>query len=367
MNERMRFVVRHEAGERMVDLCREFGVSRKTGYKYWNRYKEHGPEGLGDFSRRPHRAPNQTPDEIIQLAIAARLAHPTWGPRKLRVVLKRQHPGISIPAASTIGTILSRNDLVPPRRVRRRAAPTPVDKLTPGTEPNEVWCADYKGQFRMGNRQYCYPLTITDQHTRMVLSCEALENTRTDGAMAAFAACFREFGLPKVIRTDNGSPFASTGLHGLTALSAWWMRMGIEPERIEPGHPEQNGRHERMHLTLKQDATRPPGAQTGHMGDTSDPLRAPSAERRAPNHERRTTSAEPRATSAERRAPSHERRAPSPERRIPFPLRSLCDGDLSAASQKLNPPTDPPTLPTSPSAPPAPRHTPPNLQPAARL
>jgi transposase InsO family protein len=256
----MRFVVRHEAGERMTDLCREFGISRKTGYKIWDRYQLLGPEALGDFSRRPHRHPNRTPQEILDLVVQARGVHPTWGPKKLRVLLLRQHPGVPIPAASTIGEMLKREGLSRPRRRRRRSTPTPHDQLTVARSPNDVWCVDYKGQFRMGNRLYCYPLTVTDLHSRFLVCCEALESTRTGGAMAGFLAAFREYGLPKVIRSDNGSPFASVGLAGLSRLSVWWMRLGIRPERIESGHPEQNGQHERMHLTLKEETTRPPGA-----------------------------------------------------------------------------------------------------------
>ena len=270
VNERMRFVVRLEDGERMTDLCREFGISRKTGYKILNRFRKLGAEALGDFSRRPHRNPNRTPVEIEELVLECRFTQPTWGPKKLRAYLQRTQPGVAIPAASTIGELLKRKGLVRPRRKRRRASPTPLDQLTKATAPNVVWCADYKGQFRMKNNQYCYPLTITDQFSRTVLCCEALENTRTEGAFAAFSHTFRRYGLPRVIRTDNGSPFASTGLAGLSRLNVWLRRLNIQPERIQPGHPEQNGQHERMHLTLKQDATRPPGANMLHQQELFD-------------------------------------------------------------------------------------------------
>lgn len=280
LNERMRFVVRREAGERMIDLCREFGISRKTGYKFWNRYRELGPEGLGDFSRRPHRHPGRTPEEIRELVLEARLAHPTWGPKKLRALLQREHRGVCIPAASTIGELLNHKGLTERRRRRRRCSPTPVRQLTKAQAPNDVWCADFKGQFRLRDRRYCYPLTITDQHSRFLLGCESLESTRTEGAMATFVAAFQTYGLPKVIRTDNGTPFASTGLAGLSRLSVWWLRLGIRPERIEPGHPEQNGRHERMHLTLKQDTTRPPGANLLHQQELFDRFRTTFNEQR---------------------------------------------------------------------------------------
>lgn len=272
-NERMRFVCRLEAGERMVDLCAEFGISRKTGYKFWNRYQEAGPEGLGDYSRRPHQIPNRTRSEIEALVLEARAAHPTWGPKKLEVVLRRDHPGVAIPVASTIGEILSRGGMVRPRRRRRRATPTPPDQLHRAVEPNDVWCVDFKGQFRLGNRRYCYPLTITDLHSRYLIACDALDSTRTDGAIASFEHAFRTYGLPKVIRSDNGSPFASTGLGGFSRLSVWWMRLGIIPERIEPGHPEQNGQHERMHRTLKEDTTRPAAANELQQDERFDRFR----------------------------------------------------------------------------------------------
>lgn len=273
MNERMRFIVRREAGEKMVDLCREFGISRKTAYKFWSRYQECGPEGLGDYSRRPLRHPNRTALEVEELIVLARDEHPTWGPKKLRVLLKREHPGVPIPVASTIGEILKREGLVRPRRRIRRCSPTPPDKLTISEKPNDVWCADFKGQFRMRNNKYCYPLTITDLKTRFIIATEALESTAMDGTYAGFVQAFRTYGLPKVIRTDNGTPFASTGLAGMSRLSVWWERLGIQPERIEPGHPEQNGQHERMHLTLKQDCTRPPGLNLLQQQEKFDDFR----------------------------------------------------------------------------------------------
>ena len=256
MNERMRFVVRREAGERMTDLCAEFGISRKTGYKLWSRYQEFGPEGLYDVSRRPRRTPNQTPKDIQQLILALKQRRPSWGAKKLKVVLEQKHPGVKFPALSTINQLLARHGLVK-RRKRRRKATYYQGELRQTSAPNEVWGADFKGEFRLGNRRYCYPLTVTDHFSRYLLGCEGLENTKGQPAKAVFEMIFREFGLPDAIRTDNGAPFASTGLAGLTRLSAWWIRLGISLERIEPGHPEQNGRHERMHLTLKQETTRP--------------------------------------------------------------------------------------------------------------
>jgi transposase InsO family protein len=259
VSERMRFVVRLERGERMVDLCREFGISRKTGYKLLKRFQAFGATGLFDEPRRPERIPHRTVPELEALIVEARQDHPTWGPKKLRAWLGNENPSLKLPVPSTIGDLLKRRGLVEPRR-RRRTAPLHEGPLQQGLQPNDVWCADFKGQFRLRSGPYCYPLTITDQCSRFLLACEALEGTTCEPARAVFTLAFREHGLPLVIRTDNGTPFASTGLAGLSRLSVWWMRLGIRPERIEPGHPEQNGRHERMHLTLKKEATRPAAA-----------------------------------------------------------------------------------------------------------
>lgn len=260
VNERMRFVLRLENGERMTELCREFGISRKTGYKLWDRYRVLGPVGLFDESRAPERVPHRTSKEVEELIVALRRERPSWGPKKLRAVLERERPGIRFPALSTFDQVLRRNNLIVRRRRRRGVPPHDDGVLTNPGSPNDVWCADFKGQFRLGSGRYCYPLTITDRVSRLLIVCEGLDDTRTEPAQAVFTKAFREYGLPRVIRTDNGSPFASRGLAGLTRLSAWWIRLGIRPERIEPGHPEQNGQHERMHLTLKQETTRPAAA-----------------------------------------------------------------------------------------------------------
>jgi transposase InsO family protein len=255
----MRFVVRREEGERMTDLCREFGISRKTGYKLWERYQRLGAVGMFDLSRRAERLRHRLAPAVAEVLIAARTAHATWGPRKLRAWLADKHPELKLPAASTIGGLLQRQGLVTPRR-RRHATPPYGAALQPAVGPNEVWCADFKGQFRLGNGHYCYPLTITDRYSRVILACEALERPLSEPVQAIFEVAFRAQGLPRVIRTDNGVPFASTGLAGLSRLSVWWHRLGIVPERIAPGHPEQNGQHERMHLVLKQETTRPAAA-----------------------------------------------------------------------------------------------------------
>jgi len=260
MEERLRFVARRLEGEGMSDLCREFGISRKTGYKIFNGYKDHGLEALCDRSRRPVRYANQLPVQIEQMIVRLKREKPHWGARKIRELLVRRLAGdVRIPAKSTVHAVLDRHGLVKRGRQRQRtkAEGTPLSKAL---LPNQLWCTDYKGEFKLGNGQYCYPLTVTDQASRYLLLCEALETTKQNNALTAFERLFEECGLPQAIRTDNGVPFASpNGLYNLSKLSVWWLRLGISIERIRPGNPQQNGRHERMHLTLKKEATRPPG------------------------------------------------------------------------------------------------------------
>jgi transposase InsO family protein len=259
MDERLRFVARLLDGEAMSEVCREFGVSRKTGYKIFDRYREHGLEALSDRSRRPIRNANQLPAQIESLIVRLKQEKPHWGARKIRELLVRRLDGdFRVPAKSTVHTVLCRHGLVKiPGRPRRRAEGT---ALSLGTAANDLWCADFKGEFKLGDGRYCYPLTVTDHASRFLLVCEALESTREDLAVTAFEQLFRDRGLPLAIRSDNGVPFASpNGLFNLSKLSVWWLRLGVGIERIKPGHPQQNGRHERMHLTLKQETTRPPG------------------------------------------------------------------------------------------------------------
>jgi len=258
MEERLRFVARLLDGERMTDLCREFGISRKTGYKVFNRYKQHGCLGLTDRSRRPVRYANQLPPQVESLIVTLKRDRPHWGARKIRELLIRRLSGdVRVPARSTIHAVLDRHGLVRHRgRRRKRATGTP---LSAGRAANDLWCTDYKGEFQLANKAWCYPLTVTDHASRYVLMCEAMPSTRQDTAFTAFERLFAERGLPAAIRSDNGVPFASANaLFNLSRLSVWWLRLGIEIERIKPGHPQQNGRHERMHLTLKQETTRPP-------------------------------------------------------------------------------------------------------------
>mgnify|MGYP001815804456 CR=1 FL=1 len=258
MDERLKFVARLLDGEKMAPLCREFGVSRVTGYKIFNRYKDCGLEGLQDRSRRPYRHANQLPFQIERTILQLKRKHASWGAPKIRDKLIKEYPMIKPPAKSTVHAVLDRHGLVKRRKRRRyKAAGTP---LSNAHAPNGLWCADYKGEFLLGNKQYCYPLTITDYRSRYLLACEGLESTRSTFAFTVFEQVFKDYGLPRAIRTDNGVPFSSpNALFGLSRLSVWWLRLGIQIERIQPGHPQQNGRHERMHLTLKQEATKPPG------------------------------------------------------------------------------------------------------------
>lgn len=256
MDERLRFVARVMEGERMAVLCREFGISRKTGYKIYERYKDCGLEGLKDRSRRPYRQANQLPVQIESLILGLKRQRPSWGAPKIREKIRRQYSGIHLPAISTVHAVLDRHGLVAKDRKRRYKANG--TQLSKPDQPNDLWCADYKGEFMLADRGYCYPLTMTDFASRYLLRCEALSTTKEKYAFTVFERAFREFGLPKAIRTDNGVPFASpNGLFGLSKLSVWWLRLGIGIERIKPGNPQQNGRHERMHLTLKKEATKP--------------------------------------------------------------------------------------------------------------
>jgi putative transposase len=258
LDDRVKFIAMYlNQDVSIAELCREFGISRKTGYKLVDRYRHYGSDGLRDLSRAPHNHPNAVPEDLRQLIIDCKGNHLTWGPRKLLVDLKRDNPQIAWPVASTIGEILKDQGLVIPRRRHSQQA-TPSASLTQPGAPNDVWCADFKGHFPLGNRQQCHPLTISDDHARALLRVQALAKEDTNTVWPVWVGAFREYGLPLVIRTDNGPPFATNGLGGLSALSVWWIKLGVRPERIQPGHPEQNGRHERMHRTLSQEATKPP-------------------------------------------------------------------------------------------------------------
>lgn len=270
MKERLQMVGLHQVGRFAVaELAEMFGVSRKTVYKWIARFAAEGAAGLEERSRGPRRHPNATPGAVVEAVLRAKRAHPSWGPAKL--LPGAQDPQELVhqwPASSTRGSILARYGLTAPRRHRRKVPPW-TQPFQHCESPNATWCADFKGWFRTGDGQRCDPLTITDAYSRLLLACQGLQ--RPDGAhvRTVFERAFQAYGLPWTIRTDNGQPFASVGVGGLTPLSVWWVKLGIRPERIEPGHPEQNGRHERFHRTLKAETLRPPahsiGAQQEHF------------------------------------------------------------------------------------------------------
>jgi putative transposase len=256
MDERLRFVARVLDGEKMAVVCREFDISRKTGYKIFSRYKNSGLEGLTDRSRRPYRHANRLPFQIEKRIVQLRQEHESWGAPKIREKLRPLCSAMQLPAISTVHAVLDRHGLV--TRGRRRRYKAQGTTLTTPTRSNDLWCADYKGEFMLADRRYCYPLTITDFASRFLICCDALSTTKQEFAFSVFERAFKDFGLPLAIRTDNGIPFASpSAFFGLSKLSVWWLRLGIGIERIQPGKPQQNGRHERMHLTLKKEATRP--------------------------------------------------------------------------------------------------------------
>lgn len=261
--ERMRFVAAcldEESDWTMSELCEAFGVSRKTGYKWLERHALFGLEGLRDQSRAPKTHPNALPAAVVEQLLKLKRRHRFWGPRKIMAWLKREEPAISWPTASTAGEILKRHGLVRPRRRRRRAV-TQGTGLSQPSAANDQWSADFKGWFRTGDGQRCDPLTISDGFSRFLLRCRVVQQPDDEHTRPVFRSTFREYGLPVAMRTDNGPPFASTqALGGLTRLSAWWLKLGITLERIDPGEPQQNGRHERMHETLKQETARPPRA-----------------------------------------------------------------------------------------------------------
>jgi transposase InsO family protein len=260
MEERARFVLEAlEGWESMRELCARYGVSRRVGYKWLERYREDGLSGLADRSRAPHRQRAATPQVVVEAIVALRKDHPTWGPRKLKAWLERAQPRQPWPACSTIGAILKREGLSAPRRRRTLKPSVWRPARTEADVANRVWTADFKGEFRLGSGKLCYPLTIIDAHSRFLLACRGMPSTATSGARAGFERAFREYGLPEVIRTDNGIPFSTQAVAGLSQLAVWWIRLGIRLERTRPRHPEDNGAHERMHRTLKAEATRPPG------------------------------------------------------------------------------------------------------------
>ena len=260
MDQRTQFIADCQRGlHPLTELAARYGISRKTAYKWIDRYEADGPGGLSDRSRRPDSCPHATDPAMVEAVLEARRHHPRWGAKKLLRLLTRRDPQRDWPARSTICDLLKRHELIAPTRRRHRIS-HPGRPLTPMTAPNEVWTADFKGQFKTRDGAYCYPLTLVDGFSRYLLACQGRRSTAIATARPVFRRAFEEFGLPRIIRTDNGVPFATTALGRLSLLSVWWIRLGIVPELIEPAHPEQNGRHERMHRTLKAEATRPPAA-----------------------------------------------------------------------------------------------------------
>ena len=257
MDQRLQFILDDQSGlyER-AELCARYGISRKTGYKWLARYVAGGRGGLHDQSRAPHHCPHRIPDAVAQLLCAARRAHPDWGPAKLLDWLRPRHPRRVWPAVSTAGDLLAREGLVSTRRRRR---PHQHPGVVPPTthHPNDLWTADFKGQFPTQDGILCFPLTLADQHSRFLLTCHGVRSTHSVLARPVFERAFHTYGLPRAIRTDNGVPFATTAIHGLSDLNVWWMRLGIQHQRIHPGCPQENGAHERMHRTLKRGAIRP--------------------------------------------------------------------------------------------------------------
>jgi len=274
MNERARFVLEVlEGWSSMSALCERYGVSRRIGYKWLARYEAGGLAALADQRRAPRRQAQATPPAVVTQLVALRQAHPTWGPRKLRARLAQQAPATVWPAPSTIGAILRREGLVQPRRRRPRPPGAWRSPRTPADAPNRVWTADFKGEFRLGDGRLCYPLTIVDAHSRFLLACHALPSTAARGVRATFERVFRAYGVPEVLRTDNGVPFRTHAVAGLSQLAVWWLRLGIQLEWTRPGHPQDNGAHERLHRTLKAEAIRPSRATPARQQQAFDHFR----------------------------------------------------------------------------------------------
>jgi len=274
VNERMKFIVEwsESEDENFSAHCRRFGISRRVGYKWLDRFEKDGPAGLEDRPPIAKRCKHRIPLEVVDTIIAGRKAHPTWGPRKLHDWLLAKDPNLAVPAPSTIGDIINRYGLIRPHKRRLRVPVRGTHPLDPCAAPNDVWCADFKGNFALGDGIRCHPLTMTDACSRYLLKCEGLLSEKEEYVRPHFELAFREFGLPKRLRTDNGPPFSARG--GLSRLSVWLIQLGVIPERITPGHPEQNGRHERMHRTLKAETATPPKADMSAQQRAFDVFRA---------------------------------------------------------------------------------------------
>lgn len=260
MDERIRFVVEAMEPEAiMTEVCGRFGISRKTGYKWLSRYRAEGLQGLAERSRSPFRRPQTVSAALTEVIVCLKRSHPTWGPRKLRAYLVAAAPEVAWPASSTIGELLARRGLVRSRR-RRQRVPAMTTPFAACEAPNDIWSADFKGWFRTGDGTRCDPFTVTDGFSRYAVVCQAVARADRAHVQPALEAAFREHGLPRALRTDNGPPFAAKGNTGLSRLAVWLLKLGVRPERITPGKPEENGRHERFHRTLNEETALPPAA-----------------------------------------------------------------------------------------------------------
>ena len=274
MEERLDFIREYESELfTMTELAAQYGISRKTAYKWLARYAGERTDGLRDRSRRPQTSPQATDPDLVDAVVACRRRHPRWGAKKLLAVLARRQPDADWPSRSTVCTVLKQHGLVVPRRWRERSAHAPASPLSPMTAVNQVWTTDFKGEFRTGDGRYCYPLTLRDGCSRFVLRCDGFLGRTTALTRQRFERAFRDYGLPERIRSDNGGPFASPGLGRLSQLSVWWLRLGIVPERIAPGHPEHNGSHEQFHSVLHAETARPPAPHCGAQQQRFDRFR----------------------------------------------------------------------------------------------
>ncbi len=330
--EQIRFIQRWErGGETRLETCQAFGISPKTGYKRVHRFQAQGWDGLGDLSRAPHRHPNQTQRAVVERLIAARREHPTWGPKKLVAWLKDREPGVSWPAPSTVGDLLDRAGLVHRRKGRRRTAPW-SQPFVQAEQPNDLWCIDFKGWFRTGNGVRVNPLTVEDAASRYLVVCHGLRQPQGSQVRPVLERAFREYGLPWVIRSDNGTPFASVGLGGLSSLAVWWVKLGILPERIDPGHPEQNGRLERLHRTLKAETASPPKPTWQRQQQAFDAFRSSYNEERP--HE--ALGQQPPARQYQPSARQYPKRVDSPEYASGMTVRRVrTNGEIKWQGQRV--------------------------------
>jgi putative transposase len=274
VDQRLQFVADYQRQIfTMTELCARYGISRQAGYETIARYKASGPAGLAPQSRRPHRSPRGTEPEVVQLIVGLRRRHPSYGAKKLLTILKQRHERGDWPATSTAALILNRQGLITERPRHRRHGVKPVPPTIQPVGPNELWTVDFKGQFRTGDRRYCYPLTLADRFSRYLLDCYGLPGPTEHATRQRFIRAFEIYGLPTAMRSDNGVPFASTGLARLSTLSVWWLRLGIRLDRSRPGHPEENGAHEYMHRVLKRETTRPPAASCAQQQPCFDAFR----------------------------------------------------------------------------------------------